>query len=60
MYTLIIIKKIHSYIKKFSLLKYKEELRLISQDRNMSDYENKSKEALIKVLSETKPKLKPK
>ena len=37
-----------------------DELRLIAQARNISDYENKSKEALIKVLSETKPKLKPK
>ena len=26
-----------------------DELRLIAQDRNISDYENKSKEALIKV-----------
>ena len=33
-----------------------DELRLIAQARNISDYENKSKEALIKVLSETKPK----
>ena len=33
-----------------------DELRLIAQARNISDYENKSKEDLIKVLSETKPK----
>ena len=31
-----------------------DELRLIAQRRNISDYENKSKEDLIKVLSETK------
>ena len=31
-----------------------DELRLIAQIRNKSDYENKSKEDLIKVLSETK------
>ena len=31
-----------------------DELRLIAQIRNISDYENKSKEDLIKVLSETK------
>ena len=37
-----------------------DELRLIAQDRNISDYENKSKEDLIKVLSETKPKPEPK
>ena len=45
-----------------------DELRLIAQIRNISDYENKSKEDLIKALSEpkpetpepdTKPKLKP-
>ena len=32
-----------------------DELKLIAQIRNISDYENKSKEDLIKVLSETKP-----
>ena len=32
-----------------------DELRLIVQIRNISYYENKSKEDLIKVLSETKP-----
>ena len=54
----------------FSLIKYKkniclfnirminlsfDELRLIAQIRNISDYENKSKEDLIKALSEIKP-----
>ena len=32
-----------------------DELRLIAQIRNISDYENKSKEDLIKALNETKP-----
>ena len=32
-----------------------DELRLIAQRRNISDYENKSKEDLIKALSEPKP-----
>ena len=32
-----------------------DELRLIAQIRNISDYENKSKDNLIKELSETKP-----
>ena len=36
------------------------ELELIAQIRNISDYENKSKEDLIKVLSEPKPKTEPK
>ena len=69
-YTLIIIKKLHNYIKIFHPLKYKkisclvnirminlsfDELRLIAQARNISDYENKSKEDLIKALSEKKP-----
>ena len=31
-----------------------DELMLIAQIRNISDYENKSKEDLIKALSETK------
>ena len=63
-------KKAHNYIKNFSLIEYKkkfclvnirminlsfDELRLIAQIRNISDYENKSKEDLIKALSETKP-----
>ena len=30
-----------------------DELRLIAPDRNISNYENKSKEDLIKALSET-------
>ena len=33
-----------------------DEVRLRAQIRNISDYENKSKEDLIKALSETKPK----
>ena len=32
-----------------------EELRLIAQVKNISSYENKSKEDLIKAPSETKP-----
>ena len=36
-----------------------DELRLIAQIRNISDCENKSKEDLIKALSETKPKPEP-
>ena len=32
-----------------------DELRLMAQIRNISDYKNKSKEDLIKVISETKP-----
>ena len=35
-----------------------DELRLIAQNRNIRDYENKSKEDLIKALSERKPKIK--
>ena len=38
-----------------------DELRLIAQVRNISDYENKSKDDLIKALGEPKPEtLKPK
>ena len=37
-----------------------DELRLIAQIRNISDYENKSEEDLIKALSEPKPETKPK
>ena len=33
-----------------------DELRLIAQIRKISNYENKSKEDLIKALSEPKPK----
>ena len=74
-YTLIIIKKIHNYIKKFLSLKYKNffvplnirminlsfgELRLIAQmNTNLSDCENKSIEDLIKVLSKPKSERKP-
>ena len=36
-----------------------DELSLIAQIRNISDYENKSEEDLIKPLSEPKPKPKP-
>ena len=36
-----------------------DELRLIAQIRNISDYENKSKEDLIKALSEPKPERTP-
>ena len=35
-----------------------DELRLIAQNRNIRDYENKSEKDLIKVLSEPKPKIK--
>ena len=70
-YTLIIIKQFHNHIKKYLSLKYKknsclvnirminlwfDELILIAQIRNISNYENKSKEDLIKALNETKPK----
>ena len=37
-----------------------DELRLIAQIRNISDYQNKSKEGLIKALREPKPDTKPK
>ena len=37
-----------------------DELRLIAQIRNISDYESKSKEDLIKALSEPKPETIPK
>ena len=37
-----------------------DELRLIAQIRNVSDYENKFKEDLIRALSETQPKPEPK
>ena len=35
-----------------------DELKLISQNRNIRDYENKSEKDLIKKLSEPKPKIK--
>ena len=37
-----------------------DELRLIAQIRNIREYEDKSKEDLIKALSELKPETKPK
>ena len=37
-----------------------DELRLIAQIRNISDYQSKSKEDLIKALSEPEPDTKPK
>ena len=33
-------------------------LKLVAKNRNIRDYENKSKKVLIKVLSESKPKIK--
>ena len=36
-----------------------DELKLITQSRNISDYENKSEKDLIKALSKPKPKPKP-
>ena len=36
------------------------ELKLIAQSRNISDYENKSEKDLVKALSEPKPEPKPK
>ena len=67
MYTHIIIKNSSiKYKKLFALLGIRminlslDELRLIAQIRNMSNYENKSKEDLIKALSEAKPEVKPK
>ena len=61
---IIIYKKIspHKYEQIFCLVNIRMinlsfyELRLIAQIRNISDYENKSKEDLIKALSEPKPK----
>ena len=64
-----------NYYKNLLLLKYKkkyvlvnirminlslDEVRLIAQSRNISDYENKSKEDLTKALSDSEPKPKPK
>ena len=37
-----------------------DELRVIAQIRNISDYENKPEKDLTKALSETKPKPEPK
>ena len=36
-----------------------DELRIIAQIRNISDYQNKSKEDLIKAVSEPEPDTKP-
>ena len=35
-----------------------DELKLVAKNRNIRDYESKSKKDLIKVLSEPKPKMK--
>ena len=56
-----IIMKVFINIKKFSS-KYKNgkfiiKLKLIAQNRNINDYENKSKKELVKVISEPKPKI---
>ena len=48
-------KKNYNYIKKISPQKYKTVFGELRQIRNISDYENKSKEDLIKALSEPKP-----
>ena len=55
-------KKFHNYVKKKCFLSNIrminlsfDELRVIGQIRNISGYENKSKEDLIKTLSEPKP-----
>ena len=37
-----------------------DELRIIAQIRNISDYQNKSKEDLIKAVSQPEPDTKPK
>ena len=56
-YTQIIVKKVHNYKKNFCLVNIRminlslNELKLIAQYRNISDYENKSKEDLIKSRS---------
>ena len=34
-----------------------DELRLMAENRNIRDYENKSEKVLIKTLSEPKPKI---
>ena len=48
-------KKNYNYIKKISPHKCKKVFGELRQIRNISDYENKSKEDLIKALSEPKP-----
>ena len=55
-----------SHVKKDCLLNIRmiklslDELMLIAHSRNISDYENKSKEHLMKALTEPKPELKSK
>ena len=34
-----------------------DELKLVAKNRGIKDYENKSEEDLIKILSESKPKI---
>ena len=34
-----------------------DELKLVAKNRNIKDYENKSEDDLIKILSEPKPKI---
>ena len=69
MYTQIIIKKIssHIYKKLFFVLQNirminlsSDELKLVAQSRNISNYENKSQKDLVKALRKPKPKPKPK
>ena len=69
MYTQIIIKKISSHIHKklFFVLQNirminlsSDELKLVAQSRNISNYENKSQKDLVKALRKPKPKPKPK
>ena len=69
MYTQIIIKKISSHIHKklFFVLQNirminlsSDELKLIAQSINISNYENKSQKDLVKALRKPKPKPKPK
>ena len=66
MYTQIIIKKISHKHKTKILLNIRmirmtnwslNELKLIAQNRNKSDYENKPKKELVKAISEAKPKI---
>ena len=67
MYTQIIIKKIssHIYKKLFFVLQNirminlsSDELKLVAQSRNISNYENKSQKDLVKALRKPKPKIK--
>ena len=69
MYTQIIIKKISSHIHKklFFVLQNirminlsSDEIKLIAQSINISNYENKSQKDLVKALRKPKPKPKPK